>query len=73
MDKWFGIDAEEHIDYIISTLEQVKLLRNGFFHKDNIEDSVIVEEVRNSTYLPCTICWDYLSSVKVIRLRSRFH
>ena len=42
---------EKDIDYIISTLEKVKLLRNGFFHKDNIEDSVIVKEVRNSTYL----------------------
>ncbi len=38
-------------EHIISALYEVKNLRNGSFHKNNIEDKKIVEKARTDTYI----------------------
>lgn len=47
-NEGISVDSRTHI---IETLNEVKLMRNGFFHKDNIEDARIVEEARKLTYV----------------------
>ncbi len=38
-------------NYIISVFEKIKFLRNGYLHRDNIEDKKIIDEARQTTYL----------------------
>lgn len=38
-------------EYVLSKLIEVKKLRNGYFHKDNISDREIVDKAREATYV----------------------
>ena len=42
---------EDTYDYIKNKLYDIKELRNGYFHKDNMEEWEIVEEARDNAYI----------------------
>lgn len=45
-----GIDSQTH-DFIIETLNSITPLRNGYFHKDNLESSDVVNKARSTAQL----------------------
>lgn len=42
--------TEETKNYIIKALSDIKEIRNGFFHKDNLHDWIYVENARSTVY-----------------------
>ena len=48
----FNDDADENlIKFFIKLLQRQKQIRNGFFHKENLDDWNIVEEARNKAFV----------------------
>lgn len=45
-----GINSQTH-DFIIETLNSITPLRNGYFHKDNLENSDVVNKARTTAQL----------------------
>lgn len=43
--------SEETREYIFSVFDSLKHLRNGYFHKDNINDKSVVEQARETTFV----------------------